>query len=500
MSSQRNRFSRRRVLGIGGTLGVSVLAAGVLAACGSAATPSSTAASSQPTAASAPPTSAPAATQAAPTAAAPTAAPTPAATTASAAPTAASTPAAQSKPTVASVTPNFSLDLKYGVLVGLTGDAAAGGQSWNEAVIVGIDYLNKTLQSAGLGDKLKATLVDSQDSQGDAQHGVEAAKKLVLIDKVDVIIGDLFSSVTSAVGTAVTIPNKVLEFTGGTNPALTKLNGSGPTFLWQPVAADDLQGKVLAQLMAEDLGKTATVNVGVRNDAYGTGLGEVFKTAWTANGGKIGQYVTYNPTQPTFDTEAQKLVEGKPAGWLFVDFCTTWAKLVGPLQRTGSWDGTKTFGSDALTNCGGTGGVPAAAIPGMRTVQANASSGSSFSDYQKLFVANAKSGVNFAAFTAEAFDSVFIAFLAAVAAQTNDPVKVSAQIAKVTNPPGQDYTYLQIDQAVKALLSGQQVHFNGATGPIDFTPQGRVSASAYDVWQVQSDKSAKIITTVKFSG
>jgi ABC-type branched-subunit amino acid transport system substrate-binding protein len=62
--------------------------------------------------------------------------------------------------------------------------------------------------------------------------------------------------------------------------------------------------------MAEQFGKTATVNVGIRirNDAYGNGLGDVFKETWTANGGQIGKYVVYNPTQATYDTEAQQLV------------------------------------------------------------------------------------------------------------------------------------------------------------------------------------------------
>jgi branched-chain amino acid transport system substrate-binding protein len=144
----------------------------------------------------------------------------------------------------------------------------------------------------------------------------------------------------------VTIPGKVLQFTGGTNPSLTKLNTPGqPTLLWQPVPADDLQARVLAQLMGEAFGKTATVNVGIRNDAYGNGLGDVFRTAREANGGKIGRYVSYNPTQPTLDTEAGQLVQGDPAGWLFVDFCANWVKLVGPLQRTGKWDATKSYGA-----------------------------------------------------------------------------------------------------------------------------------------------------------
>jgi branched-chain amino acid transport system substrate-binding protein len=391
---------------------------------------------------------------------------------------------------------DFTLQLEYGVLVGLTGDAAASGQAWNQAVVLGIDHLNAKLAEAGMGDRLSAVLADSQDSEGNAQRGVEAATKLVTVDQVQVIIGDLFSAVTSAAAQAVVIPNNVLMFTGGTNPSLTELNGDGPTLLWQPVAADDLQGRVLAQLMAEALGADSTVNVAVRNDAYGTGLGDIFRQAWEAGGGTIGQYITINPDQPTFDTEAQQLASGEPAGWLIIDFCPQFGTLAGPLTRTGAWDPARTFGGDTLYNCGDQ--VPEGSTLGMRTVQANASAGSSFPDYQELFETEGDPSIDFQAFTAEAFDSVFIPFLAAVAAQSNDPVVISEQVVAVTNPPGEVYTFLEIDKAVQALLAGEDIHFNGATGPLLFNDRGRVTATAYDVWQLGADGTGEIVETIEF--
>src|SRR5499427_5409386 len=340
---------------------------------------------------------APAPTAPAPPAAAPTAAP----------------PAAAAKP-AGQATADFNLDLKYGVLAGLTGDGAAFGQPWNQAANLAVDYINQTLQEQGLGEKWKLTMVGAQDTGGNAQQGVEAAKKLVSIDGAKIVVGDFFSASTAAVAPAVTIPNKVLQFTGGTNPSLTKLNQAGqPTLLWQPVPADDLQGKVLAQLMAEQFGKTATVNVGIRNDAYGNGLGDTFKEAWTAGGGKINKYVVYNPTQPTYDTEAQQLVEGDPAGWLFVDFCANWVKLVGPLQRTGKWDAARSYGGDSLTDCGGNAQVKDAAVPGFHSTSGNVKSGSSFPEFSKLFLAK-MGGTTFNSGTSEAFDAVFVSFVAAV--------------------------------------------------------------------------------------
>jgi len=307
--------------------------------------------------------------------------------------------------------------LKFGVLSGLTGDPAVSGQAWNQAAKVGIDYIDETLKKLNLPD-VKVELSDSQDSQGNPQAGVEAAQKLVNINKVHAIIGDPWSGVTSAVARAVAIPNRVLMFTGGTSPALTKLNTESPAFIWQPVASDDIQGRVLAALMADAFGKTAKVNVAARNDAYGTNLSAVFKDAWTAGGGTIPKFVIYNHQQPTLDSEAQEVVQGNPDAWLFIDFCPTFAKLALPLTRTGKWDPAKTFGSDTLVDCQSRG---TKSWPGLRATQANASSGSSFPAYKALFEQKAKPGTQFAAWTAEAFDSVFIAFLAALEAKSSDP-------------------------------------------------------------------------------
>ena len=351
---------------------------------------------------------------------------------------AATAAAAAAKP--GPLTADFNLDLRYGVLAGLTGDGAAFGQPWNQAAVLAVDYINQTLKDVGLSEKWKLTMVDAQDTGGNAQQGVEAAKKLVSIDHANIIIGDFFSASTAAVAPAVTIPGKVLQFTGGTNPSLTKLNPpASRRCLWQPVPADDLQGKVLAQLMGDAFGKTATVNVGIRNDAYGNGLGDVFKAAWTANGGQIGKYVVYNPTQATYDTEAQQLVDGNPAGWLFVDFCANFVKMVGPLQRTGKWDGAKSFGGDSLTDCGGNAKIPDAAVPGFRSTAGNVKSGSSFKAFSDLYLGKV-GGTTFNSGTSEAFDAVFVSFLAAVSEKSDDPVKISPGIVKVTNPPGKDYS------------------------------------------------------------
>ena len=94
------------------------------------------------------------------------------------------------------------LTLRFGILAGLTGDPAPSGQAWNESAKLAIEHVRATLARMNITD-FQVVLADSQDSQGSPKSGVEGAQKLVQIDKVQVVIGDFYSSVTSAVATSV---------------------------------------------------------------------------------------------------------------------------------------------------------------------------------------------------------------------------------------------------------------------------------------------------------
>jgi branched-chain amino acid transport system substrate-binding protein len=395
----------------------------------------------------------------------------------------------------AALADDAAFDLKYGVLVSLTGESAAAGQAWNAATKLGIDEIKASIDRLGLKG-ITVELTDSQDSQGSPAAGVEGAQKLVQIDGVNVIVGDFYSSITSAVATAVAIPNKVLVFTGGTSPALTQLNTTTPSYLWQPVPADDLQGKVLATLIAKQFGAKAKINVAARNDSYGTALAAVFTEAWTAGGGTIPKQVLYNAEQPTLDTEAQQLVDGSPDGWLFIDFCPTFEKLALPLGRTGKWDPAKSFGADSLAQCARQGGK---SFPGLRATQASAAGGTAFKPFEALFAAKVDKGIPFESTMAQPFDSTFVVFLAALEAKSSDPTEIASHVVDITNDPGTPYTYEQIDDAIKAVLKGEKIHYMGASGPLNFAANGRVTASMFDVWQHQPDNApSKVVETIAF--
>lgn len=377
-----------------------------------------------------------------------------------------------------------SLDLKFGAIAGLSGDLAQGGQPWVEAARLGVEDVAGQVNGWGWADKIKVTFVGAEDSQGNAQGGIEAAKKLVSVNDAKFIVGDFFSSVTVAAAQSVFIPEEILAFTGGTAPSITDLNKSaGATWLWRMAPPDSIQGPVVAKLVADALGPEKTINVAARNDTYGVGLLDAFKQAWLAGGGKIGTETIYNADAPTLDTEAQQIASGSPDGWFLVSFCGDWGKLKGPLQRTGSWDPKKTFGGDALGSCP----VPNETLAGMRNARGDVESGVSNAAWVELFKERADKSVPFAAFSVEAFDAPYVAFLAALAAKSSDTNAIREQLPAVTGAPGVKCDFTTLKTCVDAILAGQDVDFEGASGALAFDEFGDPSIVTYSIFESKGD-------------
>ena len=58
-------------------------------------------------------------------------------------------------------------------------------------------------------------------------------------------------------------------------------------------------------------------------------------------------------------------------------------------------------------------------------------------------------------------------------------------------PPGRKFTWLQLDQAVKALEAGQDIDYEGASGPIDMNDDGDPTAGVYDVYEFKGGNAAR---------
>jgi ABC-type branched-subunit amino acid transport system substrate-binding protein len=398
----------------------------------------------------------------------------------------------------AAVNKNCAFTLRVGDVLPFTGGLAAYGANMDRAVKAGIALQTAALKKDGLGSAIHVKLVGSEDGQTQASASVEAATKLVKSNKANVLIGEMASSATIPMAQSVSIPNRVVQISPTASaPQLTTIADNG--YLWRTYPSDTLQGRVLAQAAIKAFGSGATLNVGARNDAFGTALKELFVTEYKKLGGKVGVDVSWNPDQPNFDTEAQKLVGGNPAGWVIIDFPETFQKFAPSLVRTGKWDAGKTFMTEALRNTTilDAIGSPVVGLRGTAASAAGGPAGKSFAAYWK---ANIKGAKPYTGFEGTALDAVNVAFLAALKACSSSPAKIKSNLISVSGPGGTKVTFLQLAKAIKLIRAGKDVDYEGAFSPVDFDKNGDVGSAVFEIWKYSSPGKIDTLSTVTFRG
>ncbi|MGH3102518.1 MAG: ABC transporter substrate-binding protein [Gaiellaceae bacterium] len=385
-----------------------------------------------------------------------------------------------------------SFDLRIGAVLPLTGDLASFGPSQAEAARIAVARITETLAAKNLSE-VSVELVGVEDDQGKSQAGVEAATKLVQTDDVDVLLGTMASSVTIPIAQSVGVPNEIVVISPtSTAPEITDLEDDG--YVYRILSSDTLQGSALVDAVADAFGENATVNVGARNDAFGTALKQLFEQGWKERGGAVGASVTWNPEGATFDTEAQQLGGGSPDGWVIIDFPETFAKMGPALVRAGGWDPANTFMTEAMRNADALKEVGAKATEGLRGTAPTSEDAPARAAFDELFTAEAKKGTPLTGFEGASFDGVMLAFLAALTAGSSDPAQLKEELAAVSGPPGAKYTFEELDQAVQDVLDGKDVDYEGAWGPIDFDENGDPGSAIYEVWQFEGGEVATLET------
>jgi len=408
--------------------------------------------------------------------------------------------AAASAVTAATAAPakaNCAFTLKIGDVLPFTGGLAPYGGNMDKAVKLAVSLQNAALAKAGLAKSIKVQVVDSQDGQTQAAASVEAAKKEVG-EHVNVIIGEMASGATIPMAQSVTIPDHIVTLSPTASaPQISTLPDNG--YLWRLYPSDTLQGKVLAQAALEKFGKGATVNVGARNDAFGTALEQLFIAQWKALGGKVGVSLSWNPDQPTFDTEAGQLVSGSPAGWVIIDFPETFLKFAPSLIRTGKWSATKTLMTEALKD-GKTLDSIGSQVNGLSGTAASAAGGPAGNAFHTLWNAKVKGAQPYTGFEGTAFDAANVAFLAALRGCSASPARIKNNLIAVSGPPGKKVTFAQLGAAIKLIRAHKEVDYEGAFSPVDFDKNGDISSAVYEIWQYNGNSTFATLKTITFRG
>ncbi|MGZ3790252.1 MAG: ABC transporter substrate-binding protein [Bacteriovorax sp.] len=193
-------------------------------------------------------------------------------------------------------------DVKVGVVLPISGPVATFGQENINGLRLGMEKIKKS-------SKQKITLF-VEDDKSEAIEASFAIRKLLNVDKVSVVIGEVTSSNTLAMA-PIAQENKIPLFSpAATNVKVTQVGN----FISRACFTDDFQGVVMAKFAIDGLKKKKGLIVIDNSSDYSKGLASAFKAEYLKNGGKFvtDEELTYVQKDTDFQSLLRKIKRANP--------------------------------------------------------------------------------------------------------------------------------------------------------------------------------------------
>lgn len=191
--------------------------------------------------------------------------------------------------------------IQIGVLFPLTGDAASYGEKGQKAIELAITEIS----SAGgiQGKQVKAIF---EDSRAEPKTGVVAIQKLISVDHVPAVIGDIVSAVTLPAA-SIAEKNKVILLSPTSSaPAITEAGD----YIYRIWPSDFAEGSAIAEY-AYQKGYRSVAILHLNND-YGVAISNVFIKTFEKTDSKIVLNEGYLENNTDFRTVLSKVNNAKP--------------------------------------------------------------------------------------------------------------------------------------------------------------------------------------------
>jgi branched-chain amino acid transport system substrate-binding protein len=220
--------------------------------------------------------------------------------------------------------------VKIGVLMPLTGNAAAAGQASKAAIEVAADIVNNAhpelgniplAATAGLqhlnGAKLELVFVDHQGNPSLAQ---QLATRLVTEDKVNALMGAYQSSCTF---TATPVAERYgIPFMVGDSSALN-ITGRGFKYVFRstPIATD--YARTYMRFFADMKKEGKTINsIAILNENtdYGTSVGDAVEAEAKKNNVAVAIRIPYSASSTDVSAQVLQLKDKKPEVAIFISY------------------------------------------------------------------------------------------------------------------------------------------------------------------------------------
>ena len=331
-----------------------------------------------------------------------------------------------------------------------------------------------------------------RDTQVDPKVGVDAAKALVDLEGVDLLLGAVSSGVSMPILTSVTVPGDVMQMSCcSSSTAFTKLSEEGKTNgLWfRTFATTGVQSAVAAKV-AQDQG-FKSIAVLYKNDDWGQDMARLIAADFAAVGVEVTASVAINDGQPSYRGEVTEALATQPEALYLALYP---AEGTAAVREWISLGGTQkmimanSLKSDEFRDNVGLQYLGTAL--GTDTASPRSESADAF---RAAYIARFDSEPNGPGL-ANSYDAAMIGLLAMQAAgEGASGTDIAAAVAKVTDPSGTPVTADTegFASAIEILGGGGTVSYQGATGNVRFDANGDVSAPAV-VWSFTEEGTGEV--------
>jgi len=362
---------------------------------------------------------------------------------------------------------------------------------WGQPIAATAQWVVDQVNEAGgaAGCRIQMVL---RDDQLDPRVGVDAARALVDLEGVQLLLGTVASGISMPILTSVTVPAGVMQMSCCSSAtSFTRLAEEGGTNgLWfRTFATTGVQAAVGVKV-AQDQG-WESVTILYKNDDWGQDIGRIIAGYFRAAGIEVKAQVAINDGQPSYRAEVVQALGSQPDALYLALYplegtavVREWLSLGGTQNMivANSLKSEEFRSNVGMQFLGSTFGTD--------TASPRADSADAFVDrYRARFGAD-PSGPGLA----NSYDAAMIALLAMEAAGPGARgADIAAAVARVTDPDGTPITAdgEGFAAAREVFAAGGSVMYQGATGNVRFDANGDVSAPAV-IWAFAEDGIAEL--------
>ncbi|MGI9614733.1 MAG: ABC transporter substrate-binding protein [Acidimicrobiales bacterium] len=373
--------------------------------------------------------------------------------------------------------------LTFGGILPETGNLAFLGPPEFAAVELAVNDINEA------GGVLGGDVVWLAGDSGDNGDVANATVDRLLAENVDAFIGAASSGVSLTVIDKITQAGVIQFSPANTSPAFTDYDDGGLYFRTAP--SDVIQGAALADIMLGDGAETAAFLV--LNDSYGTGLLEFSKGPYEAGGGTVVLEQIYDPKADNFDAEISAVVEADADAIVVIGFDES-AQIISGLIEQGQGPGDKlVYGTDGnMGNALAEAFDDPSVLAGMRGTLPGVDVQGTQEEFRDALLAVDGELIDFS-YAAESYDAVVLVALGAIAAGSDDPTAIAAEINGLTQDGEQCDNFAD---CAKLLEEGADIDYEGRSGPLSFIDAGEPSEASVLTLQFNEAGELEVVGSV----